>query len=128
MLLLRITVSPVVHDIGGNSSTLGGTHHPRFQYVPSKPWSNGDGVWAGTVISKARIARVMPTNMVRRSVARNSSRSSTPTFAGPFPYHPLLIKPDKATMGNSSPFAELSVSTFTPGLDRFNSCPDMKLA
>ncbi len=63
-----------------------GTHPPRFQNCASNPCNSGGLVCAGTVTSGARMARVIPTNMVRRSIARNSSRSSCVTFVGTFPY------------------------------------------
>src|SRR6266566_3703887 len=103
-------------------------HPPRFQYPPSNPSNSGLRACTGTTTSSARIALVMPTNMVRLSIARNSSRSSAGTLVGTFVYQPLSLKPATATTGNSKPFADLSVSTLTPGRERFSSCPGIKVA
>lgn len=74
------------------------------------------------------MARVMPTNMVRRSRASISSRPSPVLEVGMEACQLLSRKPARATMGNSSPFAACSVKTFTPGRFRSNSWPVMNVA
>ncbi len=47
-----------------------------FQYIISKDVKRGECVLAGTITSNVRMARVIPTNMVRRSRAIASCNSS----------------------------------------------------
>jgi hypothetical protein len=82
---------------------LASVHPPKFQYAPSNPSNSGLRACTGTTTSSARIALVIPTNIVRLSIARNSSRSSAGTLVGTFVYQPLSLKPARATTGNSSP-------------------------
>src|SRR5438045_2613285 len=48
----------------------------KFQYTGSKPRRRSEVGYRGTMTSRARIARVMPTYMTRRSRAKTSSRPS----------------------------------------------------
>ncbi len=69
---------PTVHSsVRYSPSIIFYIFRSKFQYVGSKPCSRGDSASTGTMTSRARMARVMATNMVRRSRASSSVRSSS---------------------------------------------------
>lgn len=65
---------------GGGVTHLAYRFYPTFQNLSSKSLRRVEEVSVGQIISKARIARVMATNSVRRAWASSSSRSSSVVF------------------------------------------------